>query len=172
MSFKTIKTGFIIAALASLLAACSSTSTEDTAGTGVGMGTDSGSSVSTGTSQGSAVYADDPTMGGTLDTVFYFDFDSSVLRQDARAALNVHAEKLRNSPMYVRLEGHADERGTREYNMALGERRANAVKEFLVLQGVNGAYLEVISYGEERPAALGSDDSSWSLNRRVELTKR
>jgi peptidoglycan-associated lipoprotein len=94
------------------------------------------------------------------------------LRPEARAALNVHAENLRSNPMYVRLEGHADERGTREYNMALGERRANAVKEFLVLQGVNDAYLEVISYGEERPAALGSDDGSWSLNRRVEITKR
>ena len=73
------------------------------------------------------------------------------------------------SPRSVRLEGHADERGTREYNMALGERRANAVKEFMVLQGVSGGLIEVISYGEERAASYGSNDSSWEMNRRVEL---
>ena len=82
---------------------------------------------------------------------------------------SIHAQRLRGGNRQVRLEGHADERGTREYNMALGERRANAVKEYLTLQGVNGANLEVISYGEERPAQLGSDDQSWSLNRRVEM---
>ena len=67
------------------------------------------------------------------------------------------------------MEGHADERGTREYNMALGERRAIAVKEFLVFQGVAANRIEVISYGEERAAAYGSNDRAWSLNRRVEL---
>jgi peptidoglycan-associated lipoprotein len=69
----------------------------------------------------------------------------------------------------VRLEGHADERGTREYNMALGERRATSVKEFLVMQGVASERIEVISFGEERAAAYGSDDEAWRLNRRVEL---
>lgn len=171
MSFKTIKTSFFIVIMAAFLAACSSTSTQDSSGASAGAGSDT-SGVSTGTAGSRVAYGDDLSIGGTLDTVFYFDFDSSVLKPEARAALNVHAEKLRANPMYVRLEGHADERGTREYNMALGERRANAVKEFLVLQGVNGQYLEVISYGEERPAALGSDDGSWSLNRRVEMTKR
>ena len=104
-----------------------------------------------------------------VDTVFYFDYDQSLLKADARAALMIHAEDLKSSPRSIRLEGHADERGSREYNMALGERRANAVRDFLVLQGVDSYLIETISYGEERPAAVGSDESSWEQNRRVEL---
>ena len=104
-----------------------------------------------------------------VDTIFYFDFDKSVLKPEAREALLAHAEALRNNPRNIRLEGHADERGTREYNLALAERRANTVRDFLLLQGVNGSYIEVISYGEEKPAVFGSDDDSMALNRRVEL---
>ena len=106
-----------------------------------------------------------------VDTVFYFEFDSAVLSPEARAALLVHAEQLNANPEQVRLEGHADERGTREYNMALGERRANAVRDFLLLQGVAARYIETISYGEERPIDTGSYESSWARNRRVELIK-
>jgi peptidoglycan-associated lipoprotein len=102
-------------------------------------------------------------------TVFYFDFDKALLKAESRAALLEHAVVLNSNSSSVRLEGHADERGTREYNMALGERRAMAVKEFLVLQGVAANRIEVISYGEERAAAYGSNDQAWSLNRRVEL---
>lgn len=102
-------------------------------------------------------------------TVFYFDFDQSILPAEARAALQIHAARLKDQPRNIRLEGHADERGSREYNMALGERRANAVRDFLVLQGVDGNLIETISYGEERPAELGSNESAWSKNRRVEL---
>lgn len=105
----------------------------------------------------------------TIDTTFYFEFDSAVLTSAARAALMLHAEQLTASPRAVRLEGHADERGSREYNMALGERRANAVRDFLVLQGVNGSNIETVSYGEERPASMGATESAWSQNRRVEL---
>lgn len=105
------------------------------------------------------------------DTVFYFDFDSSVLKSDARASLLLHAESLKQNPRSIRLEGHADERGTREYNMALGERRANAVRDFLVLQGVDSYLIETISYGEERPVAIGSNEDAWSQNRRVELVE-
>ena len=105
----------------------------------------------------------------SADTVFYFAFDKAVLSDDSRAALIENAQFLMSNPRAVRLEGHADERGTREYNMALGERRANAVKEFLVLQGVSAGLIEVISYGEERAASYGSNDSAWALNRRVEL---
>jgi peptidoglycan-associated lipoprotein len=83
--------------------------------------------------------------------------------------LLAHADKLKGASVAVRLEGHADERGSREYNMALGEKRANAVRDFLVTQGVNGSSLEVISFGEEQPAVAGSDDASWAQNRRVEL---
>ena len=79
------------------------------------------------------------------DTVFYFEFDKAVLNDETRAALMQHAEFLKANPAFIRLEGHADERGTREYNMALGERRAKTVKEYLVLQGVAASSMEVIS---------------------------
>jgi len=77
-----------------------------------------------------------------------------------------------NSMLSVRLEGHADERGTREYNLALGERRANAVQAYLIAQGVSRSQMEVISYGEEKPADSGHDEGSWTKNRRVEIVYR
>jgi peptidoglycan-associated lipoprotein len=104
------------------------------------------------------------------DTLFFFEFDKSDLKQDALDDLDAHAKFLvadRNAK--VRLEGHADERGTRAYNLALGERRANAVARYLVIQGVNRTQIETVSYGEERPLSLVRDDSGWSRNRRVEL---
>ena len=104
-------------------------------------------------------------------TVFYFAFDSSDLQPEAMRALDVHAKDLKANGQRVVLAGNTDERGTREYNMALGERRAQAVQRYLVLQGVSPAQLEVISYGEERPVALGNDEQAWAQNRRVEMTK-
>lgn len=104
-----------------------------------------------------------------LETVFYFNFDESTIKPGARAELTKHAMRLKATPKNVRVEGHTDERGSREYNMALGERRANAVRDFLVMQGVNASLIEVVSYGEERPAAMGSSESSYAQNRRAEL---
>lgn len=104
-----------------------------------------------------------------IDTTFYFEFDSANLNTAARAALMLHAEQLNANPRSIRLEGHADERGSREYNMALGERRANAARDFLVLQGVDASMIETVSYGEERPAVMGGGEMAWSKNRRVEL---
>lgn len=104
-----------------------------------------------------------------LETVFYFDFDESTLRSATRAALDAQAAALRSSGRSIRLEGHADERGTREYNLALGERRAKAVADYLAIQGVSRSRMEVVSFGEERPVSLRSDESGWALNRRVEL---
>ncbi|GAB1267926.1 peptidoglycan-associated lipoprotein Pal [Aurantivibrio infirmus] len=104
-----------------------------------------------------------------LATVFYFDFDQSIIKPESRAALTGHAQFYRNNSQGIRLEGHADERGSREYNIALGERRANAVRDFLVLQGIDRSRIETVSYGEERPAALGSGENAWAQNRRVEL---
>jgi len=104
-------------------------------------------------------------------TVFYFAYDSSDLQPEAMRALDVHARDLKGNGQRVVLAGNTDERGTREYNMALGERRAQAVQRYLVLQGVSPAQLEAVSYGEERPLALGNDDQSWAQNRRVEMTK-
>ena len=104
-----------------------------------------------------------------LESVFYFEYDQSSLTSAARAALDAQASALRDTVSSVRLEGHADERGSREYNLALGERRAKAVADYLAIQGVSRSRVEVVSYGEERPISLRSDDAAYSLNRRVEL---
>jgi len=102
-------------------------------------------------------------------TTFYFDFDQSTIKQEARVALEAHAAYLVQSGSNVVLEGHADERGTREYNLALGERRAQAIARYLTALGVSSQQIEAVSYGEERAASLGHDETSWSLNRRVDL---
>lgn len=104
-----------------------------------------------------------------LQTVFYFDFDQATLSADTRAALDSQIAVLKSNSNKVRLEGHADERGTREYNMALGERRANAIANYLIINGVARYRVETVSYGEERPVSTGSSESSYSENRRVEL---
>ncbi len=101
------------------------------------------------------------------DRVF-FDFDKSDLRPDAIATLNKQAAWLLKYPkVTVIIEGHCDERGTREYNLALGSRRANAVKDYLVSRGVSPDRIETISYGKERPAVLGSNEWAWAQNRRA-----
>ena len=100
------------------------------------------------------------------DRVF-FAFDRSDLSEAARATLNKQAEWLKTYPaVTIRIEGHADERGTREYNLALGARRANSVKEYLISQGVNPNRIDTISYGKERPAVEGSNEAAWAQNRR------
>jgi peptidoglycan-associated lipoprotein len=105
-----------------------------------------------------------------LQTVFYFDFDKAVVKADGFSDLEKHAQYLAANPTaQVVLEGHADERGTREYNMALGERRAKAVSRFLQVNAVSAGQIETVSFGEEKPAMLGHSESSWSKNRRVEL---
>lgn len=103
-------------------------------------------------------------------TVIYFDFDTANIKPQYSEALAAHARRLVANPnMSVRLEGHADERGSREYNIGLGERRAQAVRQALMLQGVSSVQITTVSYGEERPAATGSDEEAWALNRRVEI---
>ena len=104
-----------------------------------------------------------------VGNVFYFEFDSSTLTPQAREALDAHIALLKSNDRSVRLEGHTDERGTREYNMALGERRANAVRDYMAGSGVASYRVETVSYGEEQPVGYGSGESSWSQNRRVEL---
>ena len=97
----------------------------------------------------------------------YFDFDSSTVREDGRATLNKQAEWLKKYANYqITVEGHCDERGTREYNIALGERRANSIRQYLAAQGVPAARLRSLSYGKERPEVVGSDEGSWARNRR------
>ena len=160
------KTGFSLIVLALVLAGCSSTEEIDTEQTVAPIEEEIDSSLDTSGIDTSGIVEEEQV---TLETVFYFDFDQSVVKSDERALLTAHAEQLKASPRSIRLEGHADERGTREYNMALGERRANAIRDFLVLQGVDPSLIETVSYGEEQPAAYGSDEETWSLNRRVEL---
>lgn len=105
---------------------------------------------------------------GTL--VIYFDYDRSSIREEYSEILQAHGAWLAaNQGQTVRLEGHADERGTPEYNLALGSRRANAVNQALTALGAAGAQLNAVSFGEERPAAEGADEMAWSQNRRVEL---
>lgn len=103
--------------------------------------------------------------------VYYFDFDQAALSADTREALDLVAKVLKATKAKVTLEGHADERGTREYNLALGERRAKAVANYLKVQGVSASQLEVISYGEEKPAVNGTSAADMAKNRRVELVK-
>ena len=110
-------------------------------------------------------------MPNLIDTkLVYFAFDRSDIRQEDRAIVAAHAEWLADNPrLRVRLEGHADERGSREYNIGLGERRAQSVRQALMLQGVGGSQIDTLSYGEERPAVRGQGEFSWSQNRRVEI---
>ena len=97
----------------------------------------------------------------------FFAFDKYNLKEDARGTLEKQAAWLKKWPaVTITVEGHCDERGTREYNLALGERRANSVKDYLVALGVNPSRIKTISYGKERPVALGSNDAAWAQNRR------
>lgn len=99
---------------------------------------------------------------------FYFDFDEASIKTDSRPALAAHAAFLSANPsVKIVLEGHTDERGTKGYNMALGERRANSVQKFLVVNGVSKAQIEVVSFGEERPANADHNEAAWSQNRRA-----
>lgn len=110
--------------------------------------------------------SDSNTAGG-LQTV-YFDFNSSNLDSTTKQKLEENAEYLKSNPSVdVQIEGHADERGGRQYNLALGERRAKAVRDYLVALGVDSSRISTISYGSERPVAEGHDESAWSKNRRA-----
>jgi len=143
---------------------------------GEGAEVDDGSGVSVsgldgeGGASGSALDAD---MEQLLETnKVYFEFDSARVDEESRRIVEAHSQFLLDNPdVNVVLEGHADERGTREYNLALGERRANSVAEIMIAYGVSPGRIQTISYGEERPAALGSDESAWQLNRRVVILR-
>ncbi|KAA0875120.1 peptidoglycan-associated lipoprotein Pal [Nitrincola tapanii] len=155
-----------LAAVMAFAAGCSSKSAK-TDSDSMGAGADASAY---GAGQGAGVGAGSWEAVANLRTVFYFDFDRAVVRQEGFSDLEGHARYLAANPSAaVRLEGHADERGTREYNMALGERRAKAVERLLVVNGVQARQIETISYGEERPAVTGNHEGAWSQNRRVEL---
>ncbi|MBK6895544.1 MAG: peptidoglycan-associated lipoprotein Pal [Alphaproteobacteria bacterium] len=146
------------------LSACSKDKTDGAADAGTGQDM---------VFQDSGMNAGAPVPGSEEDFMVnagdrvFFDLDSVDLRPEARSTLENQARWLQQySNLNVTIEGHADERGTREYNLALGERRANTVKNYLVALGIDGARINTISYGKERPDQVGSDDSSWARNRR------
>lgn len=148
----------VIALVSSLfvLAACESSSTDSGAAGGAGGANGTGTGILGQTSNGQSIG----------DRVFY-DYDSAVLSNEGQAVVQGQAKWLsENANVNVVIEGHCDERGTREYNIALGERRAAAVKSQLVTLGVAASRISTISYGKERPAVMGSDESSYSQNRR------
>ena len=158
-------------AAALLLAACG-TAAEDT-GAGSGAGTATTTTTQPSQSTTSAATIPGPTPGSQEHLVVnvgdrvFFDFDKSDLKPDARQTVEALAAWMNNYPATtITIEGHCDERGTREYNLALGERRANAVQDYLLALGVSANRLRTISYGKERPAVLGSNESAWAQNRR------
>jgi peptidoglycan-associated lipoprotein len=103
----------------------------------------------------------------------YFDYDSFEIKAESQAIIEAHARFLRSNPQRkVSLEGHTDERGGREYNLALGQKRAEAVRRSLALLGVADAQMEAVSFGKEKPASAGSDEAAWAQNRRVEIAYR
>ena len=110
------------------------------------------------------------TEGALSNRTIYFEFDSAKLTSESIAILETHGNFVAgNGEVSVRLEGHADERGSREYNIALGDRRAQSVRRVLLFQGASSDQVETVSYGEEQPAVSGHDDEAWGKNRRVEL---
>ena len=152
-------------AFASLLLVAACSSSPDSQGGAAGAGGSAGGAGAAGTQI--APGSDRDFIVNVGDRIFY-DFDRFNVRNDQRATLEKQAAWLKRYPqVQVTIEGHADERGTREYNLALGERRANSAKDFLVAQGVAANRVRVISYGKERPVALGHDEASWAQNRRA-----
>lgn len=151
-----------VVALAAALAACESDSNVRENTTGGGM-----------TSQATIVPGSQADLEANVGNRVFFDFDRYSLSSTAIATLNKQAAWMkRYGSVKVTIEGHADERGTREYNLALGERRANSIKNYLVSQGITADRLATVSFGKERPAAVGSGDAIWSQNRRGVTTVR
>lgn len=164
-----------VVAMGLAVGGCAGKSTKG-AGTGAastsGMST-SGASDLSGTGNALSGSGSDDTSGLSLNQrTIYFEFDSSDINSEGQAIVARFAKYLVANPTSkLRLEGHADERGTREYNVGLGERRASAVQAALLASGASAAQLSVVSYGEERPSTDGHDEAAWAKNRRVEIVQ-
>lgn len=158
------------------LAGCASTNVSQPASSGSTAATGDAkpaaqsqvATVNTGSSDGANVAAADQK----LASVVYFDFDSSIVKPEYNGTIDGYAKLLRQGQRKLTIEGHADERGGHEYNLALGQRRAESVRKSLELLGVKEDQVEAISYGEERPVAQGHDEESWAKNRRAEFKVR
>jgi peptidoglycan-associated lipoprotein len=177
---RMVSIAFLMAG-AALLAGCPKKATTiqpPTAGSQVGSGASTAPGAGASTS-GSPLDANGNPIGargvggdaGSMDgKVIYFDFDKSDIRPEFAGVITMNAQNLTTHPGFkVKLEGSTDERGTREYNIGLGERRAQAVRRALMLQGVSANQITTVSFGAERPAVEGDDESAWTKNRRVEL---
>lgn len=169
MRFKVLA----LIAVVGVIAGCESTPGESGAAGGAG----GAATATSGSGSGSGVTGQRSLPGpaaGSVDELIsigdrvFFDFDKYNLKPDARAALERQAAWLQRYPaVTIVIEGHCDERGTREYNLALGERRANSARDYLIALGVSANRVKTLSYGEERPVALGSNDAAWAQNRRA-----
>jgi peptidoglycan-associated lipoprotein len=161
-----------------ILAGCSSPATLPDFESGAAAGSDGVDGAATRGASGSGIGVFEEGQLGAeqqlLDQlIVYFEYDQSDVPANYNEVLAAHGRFLSTNPAaQIRLEGHADERGSREYNIGLGERRSQAVRRILMLQGAAAEQLSTVSYGEERPAALGSDEEAYSLNRRVEIVYR
>ena len=186
MGISMIKRLLTICAATFLLAACETASTDSNEVVGSSSGSSSGSGAAASASSNTSSDAGGTTSAGSaggassigsirtpdellakVGSTVYFDYDQSSLTSEAQATLDRQAAFLKASPSFrLVIEGHCDERGTREYNLALGDRRASAVRDYLVAKGINASRLSTISYGKERPSVGGSNDTSYALNRR------
>ena len=151
---------------------------EDKSGATVSTTNDAGKSDGSGVAKSDVATVDlekaklDALMKSTTRTV-YFDYDSFVIRPEFQSVIEAHAKFLKSDKARkVTLEGHTDERGGREYNLALGQKRAEAVRKALVLQGVADSQLEAVSFGKEKPAVLGNSEAAMEKNRRTEISYR
>lgn len=169
-------------AVAALVAGCSSgVKLDETPVTDAGaIGTGTGSGANTGNTGQSGVSGVDLTQSGSerdgprgISRIVYFDYDSYAIKASAQPQIEAHAQFIKaESARKVQIEGHTDERGGREYNLALGQKRAEAVRRSLGLLGVSESQMEAVSYGKEKPAATGNNEDAYSQNRRAELTYR
>jgi len=172
-------------ALAALLAGCGSNvklddvpveSRNPTSSTGSAGAAGSSSAAAAGTGQSKVTTVDLPRASGAAtpaERIVYFDFDSFAIKDEYKSLVDGHAKALAaNRGKKITIEGHTDERGGREYNLALGQKRAEAVARSLTLLGAGDTQLEPVSFGKERPAVQGSDEASWAKNRRAELKDR
>ncbi len=170
--------------LAALLAGCGSTvkldevpvESRNPTGAAAGTGTGAPNAAAAGTGQSTVTTVDLPRStdaAATVGRIVYFDFDSYVIKDDYKAIVESHAKALAaNRGKRITVEGHTDERGGSEYNLALGQKRAEAVARSLTLLGANPDQVEPVSFGKERPAVQGSDEAAWAKNRRAELKDR
>lgn len=161
-------------AVLALVAGCSSTKLDDSAANGAGAG----GAGSGGAASGVAPVTIDPnaqTAAGPVGVarIVYFDYDSYTIKPEFQSLIDGHARFLKaNAQRRISIEGHTDERGGREYNLALGQKRSEAVRRALTLLGVNDAQIEAVSFGKEKPAAQGTGEDVWAQNRRAEIVYR